>query len=136
MCGIISKNKSFKPILRIAFGILATSAFFISPEFCRIYHDLCKAWEFLIHFDKVFHFMFFTGLAFYIPRHRRLFINIFVFLGLIIFGATIEIIQYFIPNRGASAHDFAADVLGVFFGTMLRPKKINKTKELKNEPHQ
>lgn len=65
-----------------------------------------------IFWDKAQHFLafcFLSGLGLRAYRSSW----IFIFLGLILWGGTIEIIQWFLPWRDASVADFFADALGV-----------------------
>lgn len=119
-CETISFRPNLKALLLLALGALATAAFFVPPEFCKLYFELCKEFEYLRHFDKVFHFMFFTGVALNIPLTRNILGKLLIFLLLIALGIGIEAIQYYTPHRGASPQDLMANTLGVFFGFMLR----------------
>lgn len=117
--GLFSKRK-YKTYLLVLLGLLATTAFFIPPEFCALYFELCKEFEFLVHFDKVFHFMFFTALALNTPLTKNIFGKIAIFIAISLLGISIEMIQYYTTYRGASPQDLLANVLGVFFGFTLR----------------
>ena len=122
--GLFSKceraPRKYKTLLLLVIGGLATSAFFVPPEFCKLYFELCKEFEYLRHFDKVFHFMFFTGVAINIPLTKNIFGQILIFIALLILGVGIEAIQYYTPHRSASPQDLLANILGVLFGFMLR----------------
>ncbi len=119
-CEELCSWSKYKACLLIIIGVLAGATFFVPPEFCKLYLELCKEFEFFIHFDKVFHFMFFTGVALNIPLSRNIFGKILIFLFILLLGVGIEAIQYYIPHRGASSHDLLANTLGVLFGFMLR----------------
>ncbi|PCJ96231.1 MAG: hypothetical protein COA45_11430 [Zetaproteobacteria bacterium] len=119
-CEKLPLQRKYKTWLLIIIGVLAGAAFFVPPGFCKPYIDLCKEFEFFIHFDKVFHSMFFTGLALNIPLTRNMFGRILAFILLIALGFSIEVVQYYIPHRSASLYDLIANIIGVLFGFMLR----------------
>ncbi len=119
-CENSQPRRKYKTYLLIIIGILAGAAFFVPPNFCKLYLELCKEFEFFVHFDKVFHFMFFTGLALNIPLTKNIFGKILIFIFILLLGISIEVIQYYIPHRGASPHDLLANTLGVIFGFTLR----------------
>ena len=119
-CEKLPQQSTYKACLLMIIGILAGTTFFVPPEFCKLYFELCKEFEFFIHFDKVFHFMFFTGVALNIPLTKNIFGKILIFILLLALGFGIEAVQYYIPHRGASPHDLLANTLGVIFGFTLR----------------
>ncbi len=64
--------------------------------------------------DKVIHFMAFFFMSFLVfMAYTRMSILVKICLPLL-YGALLEIIQYFVPYRDASIGDFAADAGGVF----------------------
>lgn len=70
--------------------------------------------------DKLLHFFAFLFLSFLLWSAYKLprpFLTS-VFL-LSAFGLTIELLQYFVPNRIFSLIDFAADIAGVLAGAVL-----------------
>lgn len=111
-----------RPLFFVIFTC-ASFAFFAPAAFCEIYAAFCAEFEILQHFDKVFHAMFFAGVAFFVPLARPIGFKILIFVGLILLGLGIEIIQYYTPNRGASLHDLLANTVGVFIGFALRACK-------------
>jgi len=119
-CEIFSQKVQRKTILLAVAGVLAAMAFFAPPEVCKIYEDLCKAWRYLKHFDKLFHFLIFAGFVFCIPCKDRWIGQVKIILLLIVLGMAIEGVQYFIPHRGASLHDLYADVLGIACGVFIK----------------
>ena len=122
-CESMPTRLRFKTVLLLGLGALAMAAFFVPPEFCKLYFELCKEFEYLRHFDKVFHFMFFAGVAIAIPLSRSFFGKFLIFLLLIALGVGIEAIQYYSPHRGASPQDLLANILGILFGFTLRSLK-------------
>lgn len=69
--------------------------------------------------DKAYHFIAFSGFAFSLEMaYRKLgILKTVVFSSMV--GILIEVIQYFIPNRGFSFGDMAADFAGVVFGVLV-----------------
>ncbi|RJG51673.1 VanZ family protein [Motilimonas pumila] len=70
------------------------------------------------HFDKINHLAAFSSLtliallAFSVPASR-------IYLGLLGYGITIELVQSQLPNRFASVADIAADGVGIILGAGL-----------------
>lgn len=65
--------------------------------------------------DKVYHFIGFAAFAGFLAlAYPRLKAWLAITTGALL-GVAIEIAQHFIPHRGASFGDFAADVLGAAF---------------------
>ena len=106
------------------FGIVfvISLAFFAPPELCEFYHELCTDFRFLVYFDKVFHFLFFAGLAVFCPGCDTLGRRLWLMGGLIVFGIIIEIFQGFIPERTVSIGDVIANILGALVGILVRAK--------------
>jgi len=116
----LSKCEKIRLIMVVILGLLATSAFFIPIDFCMRYRELCTEFEILRHFDKVFHFLFFSSLSLIVPFPRRI-VGVFLVIIALFFCATaIEGIQYFVPDRAASLQDFIANMMGVFYGLSVR----------------
>jgi len=76
--------------------------------------------------DKVAHIVLFFGLAttLHFAFAPRVWVAVLV-LG--IYGAVIEWVQYYIPNRGAEFEDLIADLIGVllFYGLRWLWKKVS-----------
>ncbi len=77
----------------------------------------------ILYFDKFYHFFAFFCLAFPLSllQSRRI---IWVFLGVITFGGSIELIQSFM-DRQASLTDFVANVAGATAGVITARKLGN-----------
>jgi VanZ family protein len=71
--------------------------------------------------DKLNHVMAFTALAlsgrFAFPGPLGRWASLV--LGLLAFGALIEVVQYFIPGRDSEWNDLAADTIGIAAGALL-----------------
>lgn len=78
--------------------------------------------------DKVYHFIGFAAFAGFLTlAYPRLKAWLAITTGALL-GIAIEIAQHFIPHRGASFGDFAADVLGAAFAVgvvVLVRRKVN-----------
>ena len=122
-CEAMPTKTRFKVLLLIVLATLGIAAFFVPPEFCKLYFELCKEFEYLRHFDKVFHFMFFAGASLTIPLPKNFFGKLLIFILLIVLGVGIEAIQYYTPHRGASPQDLLANIFGILFGFTLRSLK-------------
>jgi len=109
------------PLLVLVF-ICISMAFFIPPEICELYKNLCHQFRFLIYLDKVFHFLFFYNLIIVTSFPRHLFYVFILVLGFIVIGFGIEIIQTFVPNRNASINDIIANILGIICGLIWKLK--------------
>ena len=73
----------------------------------------------LPHIDKIYHFLAFTGTTFLMMTAYRKLNDFMVISAATSLGITIEIVQYFVPNRGFSYEDMAADFIGVIVGFSL-----------------
>ena len=125
-CEKTPRWRRFKTLLLAILVTLAAAAFFVPPEFCKLYIALCEEFEYLQHFDKVFHFMFFTGITISIPLTKNIFGKILIFIALLALGIGIEAIQYYTLHRGASLNDLLANILGIVFGLTLRSLRANR----------
>lgn len=82
------------------------------------------------HVDKVVHFIIFFGLAFILHHAFRLPVWLHLVL-LAFYGASIEVLQSFVPYRQASFADFVADMAGAivyFAGYYGWTKATKKTR--------
>ena len=68
------------------------------------------------HIDKVFHLLAFAGFSFVFCIAFRRINRWLIFSASCALGAIIELIQFYIPNRGASIGDFVADACGALIG--------------------
>jgi VanZ family protein len=79
----------------------------------------------IAHADKVVHFIAFVILgilffrAYYTLGQSVLRVILFTFISSTLFGALIEIHQYFLPYRSAEGLDIAADVAGCLTGIWI-----------------
>jgi VanZ family protein len=73
--------------------------------------------------DKIVHCFAYASLAFiaYFFTTKR-YVHIIFYITIIAIGGGIEIIQTFLPPRSGTIGDFAADVTGVFIGTIIAVK--------------
>lgn len=89
-------------------------------------------WEFLTH-DKLLHFLVYVIFAFTVHRaitHQGRFpflarqAYLFTFILVVLYGASDELHQYFVPGRQSSVLDWAADCIGaVVFVALHRLKQ-------------
>jgi VanZ family protein len=73
--------------------------------------------------DKFMHGAAYAGLiflAYCFVKNRKIFISLFICV--VALGGIIEIIQTFIPTRSGTIGDFAADLIGAFFGALIAKK--------------
>ena len=81
--------------------------------------------------DKLYHFSAFAGFTFVFTIAFRQIKSGYILLLSIILGIVIEVIQYYIPNRGFSIADMIADLIGVLAGFWLARKIMPSTSEVK-----
>ena len=117
---VCEKRRLNKSYCLLIMGFIAGSAFFIPTEFCEIYIELCREFEFLVNFDKVFHFLVFAGLSFFVPLAQSVLGRVMIVFAILLLGLGIEAVQYYIPHRGASLHDLLANILGALIGLLMR----------------
>lgn len=83
----------------------------------------------LLNIDKFYHFSAFAGFTFFFKLGYRKLPG-YLILGIAsLIGGAIEVAQLYIPNRGFSVADIAADIVGVAFGFWLSSwlLKINQS---------
>ena len=87
-------------------------------------------WDKVIHLIEYMFYAIFAGIALLAFDKKRLKFNIILtaFLVTILFGASDEIHQYFVPGRSCSIYDFIADCVGAILGLILfqKLKIVNK----------
>jgi len=68
--------------------------------------------------DKIKHFLAFLVFVFlgYYPLNGN---SRLIFLGALVFGIFIEVVQFFLPYRSAEAADLLADLLGTLAGILV-----------------
>jgi len=115
--GTAHKNIMFLLVIG-AFSI----AFFVPPDLYNAISELSWAQSFSGYFDKVFHSLFFAAVFFAFPNIFAKRGSLKIALGLFAFGVMIELVQYFIPYRGASVDDVMANSLGLIMGGLARYK--------------
>lgn len=71
-----------------------------------------------IPFDKLVHALMFSGCTWVVLRGWPGKTSVSLAL-LVLFAAVTEIIQYFVPDRSASFHDFLADCFGIVLAYFL-----------------
>ncbi len=84
----------------------------------------------LQNIDKLFHFIAFAGFTALLKIAFQRLKRITIISLSIALGVLIEVIQYFIPNRGFSFADMLADALGALIGLALGIYIINRQKQL------
>jgi VanZ family protein len=71
------------------------------------------------HIDKLYHFIAFAAFSFLFCRAYIQVIPIKSLVFCSFVGILIEVVQYYVPNRGFSYADMLADVAGCILGTLL-----------------
>lgn len=107
---------------------LGLIGFFIPASFCFMFAELCEEYPYLIHLDKVFHFLIFATITYVVTLNARESRLIALSILLIVFGIFVEGAQHFIPSRSAGIDDVIANTLGVLTPTIMR-YKINSTRQ-------
>nr|WP_256259970.1 VanZ family protein [Winogradskyella luteola] len=74
--------------------------------------------------DKIYHCIAYLGLAFlwmtYFKPSTQKHIKVIVFIGVILFGIILELVQHLInPNRTYDNYDLMANCIGVLLGTLI-----------------
>jgi len=75
-----------------------------------------------VNLDKILHFLGFACLlllAFAASKHLSFWQGVRVVVYVLIYGATIEFVQYYIPYRTFNPVDIFANLCGVVFGVLL-----------------
>jgi hypothetical protein len=91
-----------------------------------------------ISVDKAYHFLAYFCFAFPLPLSRPS-LTIWVTLGIMVYGGSIELIQYLF-DRQPSWRDFIANVIGAFVGAAIARQMglwlcgLGEPKSVNNEP--
>ncbi len=80
------------------------------------------------HIDKFYHFIAFAGFSFVFAVAYQKASIIFIISNSFALGILIEIAQSYIPNRGFSYADIAADLLGAIAGLIIARLLLNQIK--------
>ncbi len=114
---MISKRKGTKLITRIKSYLpwISHSLLMIVTIFCLIPMPAGPPSD--IPIDKIVHIIFFMALTFFYSLTFKKPIKIFLFF--CIYGAIIEVIQYFMPWRSFELYDIVADIFGSTIGMAL-----------------
>ena len=87
-------------------------------------------WDKAIHMIVYIFYVIFAGIALLVFDNKRFKFNLLLmaFLITILFGASDEIHQYFVPGRSCSIYDFFADCIGGILGLIIfhKLKLVNK----------
>ena len=87
-------------------------------------------WDKLVHMAEYTVYSILAGIALLSFDRKKYSFNLILiaFLITILFGASDEIHQYFVPGRSCSIYDFVADCLGAILGLILfqKLKIVNK----------
>jgi len=87
-------------------------------------------WDKVIHMTEYFIYSILTGIALLAFDKKRYYFNLLlmIFIITILFGASDELHQYFVPGRSCSIYDFIADAIGGILGLILfqKLKIVNK----------
>ena len=84
--------------------------------------------------DKIVHFLGFAYLlllAFAASKHLSFWQGVRVAAYVLIFGAAIELVQYYIPYRTFNPVDIFANLCGVIFGVLLWIHRLRRFSQIK-----